>query len=225
MNDSQSDALGADELDADGLEAWLSDLPFWCEVDARHEFLDDLLWQLGADNDSGCTGQPEHDFSGVADAGYAACRDADPATAAAAIAELCTKVGTAADASASDVLLASVLDRGVDIDMPFRVAPLAGLSGDATPAPGASLREPYPGPRAFQVVDAPIFFGRGLETRQLLRLLAPGRASRHRRRAQRQRQDLAGSGWSSGWAVSRRCAWAQRQSALAGGHDATNRTG
>ncbi len=173
MNDSQSDAL-----EADALKAWLAELPFWCEVDARREFVDDLLWQLGADHDSGWTGQPEQGPSDVADPRYAACRDADPATAAAAVAELCTGGVTAAGASASDVLLASVRDRGVDIDVPFRVSPLAGLSGDATPAAGASVREPYPGPRAFQVADAPIFFGRGLETRQLLRLLAQEREAR-----------------------------------------------
>ncbi len=160
------------DLQTDALQTWLAELPFWCEVDARRVFVDDLLWQLGVDKAAGCSGEPQQGPRNVADPRYAACRDADPATAAAAVAGLCSAGVAVAGASAFDVLLWSVLDRGVGIGVRSVVSPLAGLSGEPTPAAGAALTEPYPGPRAFQVADAPIFFGRGLETRQLLRLLA-----------------------------------------------------
>ena len=52
------------------------------------------------------------------------------------------------------------------------------MNDPETHAVQARSREPYPGPRAFEVGDALRFFGRGLETRRLLRLLTGDRAAR-----------------------------------------------
>ncbi|MGB5833427.1 MAG: SUMF1/EgtB/PvdO family nonheme iron enzyme [Thiohalocapsa sp.] len=149
MNDSRPDAL----------QTWLEELPFWSDDNARRVFVDDLLWQLDSvDLAHGNTGS-----SGDS----------------AVVARICAGPSPGGDPAAADLLLGSVLDRGFSV----KGSPLLGCSEESSsrtiwrmaPMSGdRRLQEPYPGPRPFRCDEAPLFFGRGLETRTLLRKLAAG---------------------------------------------------
>ena len=125
------------------LATLLMGLPAWQRVADRHAFVDDVLWQIGAADD--------------------ALAQADPSTAAAAVAARC------AGGAALAVLCESIADRGW---MPPDALPQTGPT-DAAGAPYHGA--PYPGPRPFRADEALYFCGRGYETRTLLRRIAAPR--------------------------------------------------
>lgn len=153
MNDSRSDAI----------QEWLTALPLWSDGPSRRAFIDDLLWQIGAD--------ARH------------CMDAAPVAAAAQVARFCAEPVRFGRGTVVDLLRSSLLDRGMAVgESPLLVGNTASF-GDARgllePSPDACCPAmPYPGLRPFRRDEAPLFFGRGLETRTLLRMLADDRSAR-----------------------------------------------
>ena len=129
-------------------------LPFWGDDGERRGFIDDLFWQLG-----------DHDC---------ASSHGTSAEAAEAVVRRCLEPGKAQTAvgSARALLLAALRDRGLVDNLPEGLA--ATIVEERPRWSGAA----FPGLRPFQTSEAPIFFGRGMETRALLRLLSKGHGER-----------------------------------------------
>ena len=135
---------------SDSTRTWLAALPFWRDDGERRAFIEDLCWQLG---DRDC--DPSH---------------GTPTEAAQALIRRCLEPDKAPTASgpARALLFAALRDRGLVDGVPEN---LVATSVDERPR---WKGKPFPGPRPFRTSEAPIFFGRGMETRALLRLLSRG---------------------------------------------------
>mgnify|MGYP001066645216 CR=1 FL=1 len=151
------------EFGPNTIQNWLAALPFWSDGALRRAFIDDFLWQIGVD------------------AGH--CIDAAPMAAAAQVAMLCDQPLRSGRGTVSELLRSSLLDRGLVVgESPLPIGGSASFNEAPVPLE-ASLDAccpamPYPGLRPFRRDDAPLFFGRGLETRTLLRMLADDRRAR-----------------------------------------------
>ncbi|MCG6941051.1 MAG: SUMF1/EgtB/PvdO family nonheme iron enzyme [Thiohalocapsa sp.] len=133
---------------------WLRRLPFWTQPQTRATFVADLGLQLGNDPDSVATP-----------------RVATAAETEADVARLCAR---ATHPEPLAVLAWSLTDLGHADLLPESLR--RALAASRSRLPRVVIRGvPHPGLRAFRASEAPIFFGRGLESRRLSRLLADAR--------------------------------------------------